>query len=66
VYYRVTDNWIEMSLRFISPEPGVRDLKDRMFRDILDGFERENVSIASTSSELSITSPVRVEGASLH
>jgi small-conductance mechanosensitive channel len=66
VYYRVTDNWIEMSLRFISPEPGVRDLKDKMFRDILDGFERENVLIASTSSELSITSPVRVEGAGLH
>jgi small-conductance mechanosensitive channel len=66
VYYRLTDNWIEMSLRFISPEPGVRDLKDKMFRDILDGFERENVSIASTSSEVSITSPVRVEGAGLH
>jgi hypothetical protein len=40
-------------------------LKDKMFREILDGFERENVKIASTSSEVSITSPVRVEGAGL-
>jgi small-conductance mechanosensitive channel len=65
VYYRLTDNWIEMSVRFLSHEPGVRDLKDKMFREILDGFERENVKIASTSSEVSITSPVRVEGAGL-
>ncbi len=65
VYLRLTDNWTEMSLRFLSREPGVRELKDKMYRDILDGFERENVSIASTTSEVSITSPVHVEGASL-
>jgi small-conductance mechanosensitive channel len=65
LYYRLTDNWVEMSLRFLSHEPGVRDLKDRMFRDILDGFERNKIQIAATSSEVSVTSPVRIEGVSL-
>src|SRR4051812_14045720 len=65
LYYRLTDNWVEMSLRFLSHEPGVRDLKDKIFRDILDGFERNHIAIASTSSEVSITSPVRVEGVRL-
>jgi hypothetical protein len=65
LYYRLTDNWVEMSLRFLSHEPGVRDLKDRMFREILDGFEANKIAIASTSSEVSITSPVRIEGVSL-
>lgn len=66
VYYRLTDNWVEMSLRFLSHEPGVRELKDKMFRDILDRFEREKISIASSTSEVAITAPVRVEGAGLH
>jgi small-conductance mechanosensitive channel len=62
LFYRITDNWIEMSVRFISREPGVRQLKDAMFRDILSRFEEANVAIASTSSEISFTSPLRVEG----
>jgi small-conductance mechanosensitive channel len=65
VYYTLTDNWIEMSLRFLSHEPGVRDLKDRMFREILDRFEASHITIASSTSEVSITSPVRVEGVDL-
>jgi small-conductance mechanosensitive channel len=65
VYYTLTDNWIEMAVRFISREPGVRKLKDAMSRDILDAFEKNKITIASTNSEVSITSPVRVEGASV-
>jgi small-conductance mechanosensitive channel len=62
LFYRITDNWIEMSLRFISHEPGVRGLKDAMFREILARFAEANVAIASTSTEISFTSPLRVEG----
>jgi small-conductance mechanosensitive channel len=62
LFYRITDNWIEMSVRFISHEPGVRGLKDAMFREILARFAEANVAIASTSTEISFTSPLRVEG----
>ena len=62
VYYTLTDNWIEMALRFISREPGVRKLKDAMSRDIVDAFEKNKITIASTNTEISITSPVRLEG----
>jgi small-conductance mechanosensitive channel len=63
LFYRITDNWIEMSLRFISREPGVRALKDAMSRDILSRFEENKVAIAASSTEISFTSPLRVEGA---
>jgi small-conductance mechanosensitive channel len=47
VFYCLTDNWIEMSLRFIAHDSGVRGLKDSMSRDILDGFEKAGIEIAS-------------------
>jgi small-conductance mechanosensitive channel len=65
VYYRLTDNWIELSLRFVSREPGVRELKDALYREILEEFREQKISIASSSSEISIVSPVRLEGAAL-
>ncbi|HEY0528412.1 MAG TPA: mechanosensitive ion channel family protein, partial [Gemmatimonadaceae bacterium] len=65
VYYRLTDNWIELSLRFVSHEPGVRDLKDAIYREILEQFREHKIDIASSSSEVSIVSPVRIEGAAL-
>ena len=33
VYYRLTDNWLELTLRFFAEERGVRDVKDAMSRD---------------------------------
>ncbi|HEY8310480.1 MAG TPA: mechanosensitive ion channel domain-containing protein, partial [Gemmatimonadaceae bacterium] len=32
VYYHLTDNWIELTLRFVAPVRGVRPLKDAMSR----------------------------------
>ena len=40
VYCRITENWLELSLRFVVPHRGVRDIKDRMTRDILGGLGR--------------------------
>ena len=37
VYLRMTDNWLELTVRFIARDHGMRDLKDAMSRDILDG-----------------------------
>jgi small-conductance mechanosensitive channel len=63
VYLTITDNWIELSLRFLSREPGVRGLKDSIFRDIHAEFKKANISFASSATEISVVSPVRVQSA---
>jgi small-conductance mechanosensitive channel len=64
VYLTVTDNWLEMSLRFLSREPGVRLLKDALYRDILTGFEKAEITIASSTSEVTIAGAVEVRNES--
>ena len=60
VFWRLTDNWIEMSLRFIAEETGVRGLKDRMSRDILDAFDKAGIQVASATFEIIGLPPLRV------
>jgi small-conductance mechanosensitive channel len=60
VYMTVNDNYVELSLRFLSHEPGVRLLKDTLYRDILDGFHNANIPVASTSTDINVPSPVEV------
>jgi small-conductance mechanosensitive channel len=60
VFYRLTDNWVEMSLRYVSPD-AARDLKDRMSRNILDRFEQAGIGIASGTYEVVGMPPLRVE-----
>jgi small-conductance mechanosensitive channel len=59
VYLRMTDNWLELSLRFLAPVPGVRALKDAMAREILPAFEEAHLSIASTTFEITGLPTVR-------
>ena len=59
-FLRLTDNWIELSVRFVTPEHGVRQVKDRIAREILDGFKSAGIQVASTTVELSGLPPVRV------
>ncbi|HEY0426694.1 MAG TPA: mechanosensitive ion channel domain-containing protein [Pyrinomonadaceae bacterium] len=58
VYYRLTDNWVELSLRFLAKEHGSRDMKDSMSREILDAFEADNIEIASSSIEIGAIPPL--------
>jgi hypothetical protein len=34
VYWRLTGNWLELAVRFVTPERGVRAVKDAMSREI--------------------------------
>jgi small-conductance mechanosensitive channel len=61
VYLRMTDNWVELSLRFLVPVHGVRAIKDAMTREILPAFEEAKIQIASTTFELTGLPVVRVE-----
>ena len=48
----MTDNWLELTLRFVVTEHGVRDVKDALARDILKRFEEAGIGIASATFEL--------------
>jgi len=60
VYYRLTDNWVELAVRFIAEAHGVRDLKDAIARDILDQFDEAGISIASGTYDVVGLPPLRV------
>lgn len=52
VFYRLTDNWLELSARFIVPEHGVRFVKDAISRDIIEEMDKINVEIASATFDI--------------
>ena len=61
VYFRLTDNWLELTVRFIAKERGVRDLKDAMSRDILQAFDDAGIGIASATFEIVGLPPLRLQ-----
>ena len=61
VYWRITDNWIEMTIRFLVEDHGVRDVKDRMAREIMVGLDKVGVGIASGTYEIVGVPTLRVE-----
>jgi small-conductance mechanosensitive channel len=52
VYYRITDNWLEISVRFIVEGWGIREIKDAMTRDILEKLDEAGIGIASQTIDL--------------
>jgi hypothetical protein len=61
VYYRITDNWLELTVRFIAPTHGVRELKDAINRDLLRGLDELGIPIASATFEVTGLPPVKLE-----
>lgn len=60
MFYRITDNWLELGLRFLSPAHGARALKDAMSRDVLQAFEAAEIGIASATYDIVGFPPVRI------
>lgn len=52
VYYTLTDNWVQLAVRFITEDHGIRGLKDAMSRDILREFNSAGIGIASGTYEI--------------
>lgn len=53
VFINLTDNWVELNLRYISPIRGRRALSNRLQRSVLDSIEAsEDVRIASSNIEI--------------
>jgi small-conductance mechanosensitive channel len=59
VFVRLTDNWIELSLRFIVHDHGAREVKDKMSRDIIRDLDAAGIGIASTTFEIVGLPPIR-------
>jgi hypothetical protein len=65
VYVRLTDNWVELTVRFLCPDHDVRAIKDRMSREIIAALDRAQISIASGTYEIVGLPPIRIAAADL-
>ena len=60
VFLRLTDNWIELAVRFVVPEHGIREIKDAIGREALAGLEEAGIEVASATVEVVGVPPLRV------
>jgi small-conductance mechanosensitive channel len=63
VFYRLTDNWLELTVRFIVREHGIRNVKDAIARAVLRRFDEASLEVASATYEIVGLPPVRVRQA---
>ena len=61
VYWNIVEGWIELTVRFLVHDHGIREVKDAVTRDIIAGFEEAEINIATTSFEISAVAPLRIE-----
>jgi hypothetical protein len=61
VYWRITDNWLELTIRFLAPDHGTREIKDRMSREILAALQEAKMGIASATYEIVGVPPITLE-----
>jgi small-conductance mechanosensitive channel len=60
VYVRITDNWLELTVRFLVPDHGVRAVKDAVSRDVLREFAAAGIGIASATIAVVEAPPIRI------
>jgi hypothetical protein len=54
---------VELTIRFLCSTHAIRRLKDRISREMLEGFESANIGIASSTYDIVGFPPLRWEGA---
>ena len=59
VYMRITDNWLEMSLRFLLPARTARQVKNAMTREILESLDAAGIGIASATYDIVGLPPIQ-------
>ena len=60
VYFKITDNWLEMTVRFLARDREIRELKDAITREILAGFAAAGIGVASSTYDIVGLPPIRV------
>jgi hypothetical protein len=61
MFWRLTDNWIEMTIRFLVPDAGIRTIKSAMSREIIEELDRAGISIASGTYEVVGMPPLKIQ-----
>lgn len=59
-YYRLTESGLELTIRFLSEDRGVREIKDAMSREILQEFQAAGIVLASATLEIVNVPPINV------
>jgi small-conductance mechanosensitive channel len=60
VFWRITEDWMELTVRFLGPDHGIRHIKDRMTREIIAALEKAKIAIAATRQEgVTLEPPVK-------
>ena len=54
VFVRATDNWLELSARFVVPVRDARRVKDEMSRRVLARFDEAGLSVASATQDITV------------
>lgn len=57
VYARATDNYLELSARFVVPVRTARTVKDQLTRRVISRFAEAGIPIASTTQDVTIHRP---------
>ncbi|HET9489306.1 MAG TPA: mechanosensitive ion channel domain-containing protein [Methylomirabilota bacterium] len=60
VYFRLTDNWLELTVRFVVRDHGIREQKDAVSREVLAGLDAAGIPIASATFDVVGLPPVRL------
>lgn len=60
IYYRLTDNWLELSVRFIVREHDIREVKDAISREVLKNYGQAGIEIASNTIDVVGFPPLRI------
>jgi len=60
VFVRLTDNWIELAVRFITSSHDVREVKNKMSREILAALNEAKIGIASSTYDIVGMPPISV------
>jgi small-conductance mechanosensitive channel len=61
VFWRITEDWLELTVRFLGPDHGIRGIKDKMARDIVAAFARDGVKIGATRQQAVQAEQARAE-----
>jgi small-conductance mechanosensitive channel len=54
VYVTITDNWVNLSLRYVTYVKERRIMRAKLNRMILDAFSKENIEISSTTETVTV------------
>jgi small-conductance mechanosensitive channel len=63
VYYRLTDNWLELTVRFLAPDHGIRRVKDLISRDVITALNEAKIGIASGTYAIVHIPPIEIASA---